>query len=99
MGHLMDASHTSLRDDFEVSSAELDAMADCACQDEACYGPRMTGAGFGGCAVALVQAHAAQAFSAQVAACYREATDMSSNILICKAAQGAEVVVGSSPVR
>lgn len=93
MGRLMDASHASLRDDFEVSSAELDAMVACARQDDACHGARMTGAGFGGCAIALVRADAARAFSAQVATCYREATDRKPGILICKAAQGAEIVV------
>ena len=98
MGCLMDASHASLREDFEVSSAELDAMVACAREDDACYGARMTGAGFGGCAIALVQADAARTFSAQVATCYREATDMDPNILICQAAQGAEVVVGSRSV-
>jgi galactokinase len=99
MGHLMDASHAILRDDFEVLSAELDVIVACARQDDACYGARMTGAGFGGCAVALVRADAAQAFSAQVATCYQNATDIEPNTLICKAAQGAEVVVGSRPVR
>ncbi len=59
----------------------------------------MTGAGFGGCAVALVGADAAEAFSATVAACYREATDIAPTIHICKAAQGAEVVVGSETAR
>ena len=98
MGCLMDASHASLREDFEVSSAKLDAMVACARQDDACYGARMTGAGFGGCAIALVQADAARTFSAQVATCYREVTDMDPNILICQAAQGAEVVVGSRSV-
>jgi galactokinase len=53
----------------------------------------MTGAGFGGCAIALVRADAARAFSAQVATCYQEATDRKPGILICKAAQGAEIVV------
>jgi galactokinase len=99
MGYLMDTSHASLRDDFEVSSAELDTMVACAREDDACYGARMTGAGFGGCAIALIQADAARAFSAQVATCYREAIDIDPNILICQAAQGTEVVVGSSSVR
>jgi len=68
LGQLMDASHASLRDDFEVSSRELDTMVACARQQESCYGARMTGAGFGGCAVALVQADAAHPFAAAVAA-------------------------------
>jgi galactokinase len=95
IGRLMNASHASLRDDFEVSSAELDAMAACARREDTCYGARMTGAGFGGCAVALVQADAAEAFSAQVAACYREETGITPNVYICEAAQGAEIVAGS----
>ena len=58
LGRLMNASHVSLRDDFEVSSQELDIMVECAHGHEGCYGARMTGAGFGGCAVALVDAGA-----------------------------------------
>ncbi|MEA3377443.1 MAG: galactokinase [Chloroflexota bacterium] len=92
MGRLMSASHASLRDDFAVSSRELDAMAACARRHDACYGARMTGAGFGGCAIALIRADAAQHFSSTVAACYREATGISPNIHVCQAAQGAEVV-------
>ena len=54
----MNASHVSLRDDFEVSSPELNVMAEVAERRSDCYGARMTGAGFGGCAVALVRADA-----------------------------------------
>ncbi len=54
LGALMDASHASLRDDFEVSSPALDRMVEIARAQPGCYGARMTGAGFGGCAVALV---------------------------------------------
>ena len=60
LGKLMIESHISLRDDFEVSSPALDAIVDWANADEACYGARMTGAGFGGCAVALVRAEDAE---------------------------------------
>ena len=56
LGELMNASHASLRDDFEVSSAALDQMAAQARRHPACYGARMTGAGFGGCVAALVAA-------------------------------------------
>ena len=94
MGHLMDASHTSLRDDFEVSSAELNAMVECARQQDGCYGARMTGAGFGGCAVALVRADAAHTFAAAVAACYQAATGITPNVYVCAATNGAEVVGG-----
>ena len=54
VGALMDESHVSLRDDFEVSRPELDAMVAIAREHDGCIGARMTGAGFGGCAVALV---------------------------------------------
>jgi galactokinase len=94
MGQLMNASHASLRDDFEVSSDELNAMVACACQQEACYGARMTGGGFGGCAVALVRAEAAHAFAAAVTAGYRATTGIAPNVYICTATNGAEVVQG-----
>ena len=55
-GQLMTASHASLRDDYEVSCPELDALVDIAVSTPGCYGARMTGGGFGGCAIALVRA-------------------------------------------
>jgi len=91
-GRLMNASHASLRDDFEVSSKELNAMVTCAQQEKTCLGARMTGAGFGGCAIALVRADAAQDFSEAVAACYRAQTDLTPNVYVCTATQGADVV-------
>ncbi len=92
VGRLMDASHVSLRDDFEVSSDELDAMVECARSEEGCFGARMTGAGFGGCAVALVDADAANAFADSVGDCYRSRVDISPQVYICVATDGAEVV-------
>ena len=56
VGQLMDASHASLRDDYEVSSPALDAMVTAMRRAPGVYGARLTGAGFGGCAVALVAA-------------------------------------------
>ena len=70
MGELMDASHISMRDDFEISREEMDTMVALAQGHIACYGARMTGGGFGGCAVALVNADHAQAFADTVAASY-----------------------------
>src|SRR5205814_7619268 len=58
-GALMAASHASLRDDYEVSCPELDAMADLAAELDGVFGARMTGGGFGGCVVALVEARTA----------------------------------------
>ena len=92
IGQLMIASHISLRDDFEVSSPALDAIVDCANAEAACYGARMTGAGFGGCAVALVKAQAAAEFAERVRACYAAATEHEPNITITSASKGAETV-------
>jgi galactokinase len=94
MGQLMNTSHVSLRDDFQVSSDELNAMVACAHRQEACYGARMTGAGFGGCAVALVHTEAAHAFADTVAARYQATTGIAPNVYICTATNGAEVVQG-----
>jgi galactokinase len=92
MGRLMDDSHTSMRDDFEISCDELNTMVVIARQEPGCYGARMTGGGFGGCAVALVRAGAAPAFAGRVAASYQQATSLTPSLYICEAASGAEVV-------
>jgi len=92
LGQLMELSHMSLRDDFEVSSRELNIMVECAERQAGCYGARMTGAGFGGCAVALVRQDAAEAFSAGVTAEYQAETSLKPNIYICTASNGAEVM-------
>ncbi|WP_099354894.1 galactokinase [Fredinandcohnia onubensis] len=60
-GRLLNASHTSLRDDYEVTGEELDTLAEAAWAQEGVLGARMTGAGFGGCAIALVEKDKAQA--------------------------------------
>jgi galactokinase len=92
LGRLMHASHVSLRDDFEVSSDALNAMIASALEAPGCYGARMTGAGFGGCAVALVQSEAAQPFVAEVTKGYHARTDIEPNIYICRATDGAALV-------
>jgi galactokinase len=92
LGQLMQLSHMSLRDDFEVSSRELNIMVECAEHQAGCYGARMTGAGFGGCAVALVRRDAAEDFSAGVAREYQAETGLKPNIYICTASNGAEVM-------
>jgi galactokinase len=92
LGRLMDGSHVSLRDDFQVSSDELNSMVTCARREDVCYGARMTGGGFGGCAVALVRADAAPAFAATVTTCYQAATGITPSVYVCGATNGAEVV-------
>jgi galactokinase len=96
LGQLMNASHESLRDDFEVTNAALNAIVECAQKEAGCLGARMTGAGFGGCAVALVKADQAQKFADAVTACYEAVSGIMPNIYICQAMKGAQVVVGES---
>jgi galactokinase len=93
LGALMDASHDSLRDDFEVSTDALNSMVDAARRHPACYGARMTGAGFGGCAVALVMAEAADSFVQFVEQVYNKNTGQTAKLYVCTASQGASIEV------
>jgi galactokinase len=90
LGRLMDASHDSLRDDFEVSGPGLDAIVDIARGAPGCLGARMTGGGFAGCAVALVQADAASAFTADVITRYGF-DGHTARIWLCEPSVGASV--------
>jgi galactokinase len=92
-GLILNASHASLRDDYQVSSPALDQIVECALQAPGCLGVRMTGAGFGGCAVAVLRTYAAEAFSAHVMQAYRELSGLVANVYICTAEAGASVVV------
>ncbi len=91
-GQLMNASHNSLRDDYEVSSRELNTIVEIAQAQSGCFGARMTGAGFGGCAVALVQKETATAFVENIRTRYRANTGVKPNIYICEASNGAETL-------
>ena len=93
LGRLLDASHVSLRDDFQVSSRELDAIVEVAAAHPACLGARMTGAGFGGCAVALVRDERAQEFVENAATAYTARTGLTPRVYVCRATNGAEIVV------
>ncbi len=99
LGHLMNESHVSLRDDFEVSSPALDVISDLARAAPGCYGARMTGAGFGGCAVALVEADEADAFVRSVEAAYRMRVDAEPSLYVCHPVGGAEVMFDASGPR
>lgn len=90
VGDLMNASHASLRDDFEVSRSELDTMVRLAQGHEACCGARMTGAGFGGCAVALVEG-AASDFAQDIARRYEAEVGLHPSVYVCSASQGASL--------
>ncbi|MEZ4670978.1 MAG: galactokinase [Anaerolineae bacterium] len=94
LGKLMDASHVSMRDDFEISGDALNAIVDAARREDGCYGARMTGGGFAGCAVALVDAAQAEHFATAVAGTYQNTTGLKPAIYVCQATNGAEVVSG-----
>jgi galactokinase len=78
-GKLMSASHASLRDDYEVSSAELDLMVELAGSCAGVFGARMTGGGFGGCTVNLVRTNEVESFSSFIAGEYRARTGIAAN--------------------
>jgi galactokinase len=88
-GALMDASHTSLRDDYAVSCPELEIMVEIARKQPGCLGARLTGAGFGGCTVNLVEEETAQAFVTNVAREYAKRTGRLPQIYPCRAMAGA----------
>jgi galactokinase len=90
-GRLMDASHASLRNLYEVSSSELDTMVELLRGRPDCYGARLTGAGFGGCAVALIDANAAEAAIPIVAEAYQARTGLTPTLYPTRAAAGAGV--------
>lgn len=92
LGELFNASHNSLRDDFEVTNDALNIMVECAREQSSCYGARMTGAGFGGCAVALVSEEKAGDFVQAVSAAYRQRSGLDANIYVCRASEGANVI-------
>jgi galactokinase len=97
MGELMAESHRSLRDDYEVSCAELDTMVDLAAGIDGVYGARMTGGGFGGCTINLVDARCAEEFKREIARCYEEATHLKPDIYVCATANGVEACKGVPP--
>jgi len=91
-GQLLNESHASLRDDFEVTNAALDLIVEIARTHPACYGARMTGAGFGGCAIALVKTRDVEKFSTYVTERYHQAAGLEPSLYAVKAGQGASLV-------
>jgi galactokinase len=92
LGQLMNESHSSLRDDFEVSSEALDTMVALATETQGCFGARMTGAGFAGCAVALVAAEWVDAFCPEICRRYQIATGISPSVYRARATEGASLL-------
>lgn len=89
-GELMTASHVSLRDDYEVTGPELDALAEAAWQVEGVLGSRMTGGGFGGCTVSLVKDEAIDRFIAFVGAEYEKKTGLKADFYVAEIGDGVE---------
>ncbi|WP_141502580.1 galactokinase [Paenibacillus luteus] len=92
-GQLMNGSHDSLRDLYEVTGEELDAMVAAARQVPGVLGSRMTGAGFGGCTVSLVHEDSVEAFKAEVGRKYNEATGLTADFYVCTIGNGVERLV------
>jgi galactokinase len=93
LGKLMYESHFSLRDDYEVSCRELDLLVEIAQRTDGVYGARMTGGGFGGCTVNLVQAEAVDEFAATTRREFARVTGSAPEVYVCIAAEGAGRVV------
>ncbi len=92
MGRLMNESHKSMDQDFEITNEQLNVLAQLAQAQEGCFGARMTGGGFGGCAVALVAADQATDFATAVSQAYDQQTNLQSSIYICQATAGAAIL-------
>ena len=108
VGELMYASHESLRDNFEVSTAELDLLVDLAREyadqdsdrgdsDQPIFGARMTGGGFGGCVVVLLKSNQVQSFSNFAAKKYESCTGIQPELFSSRPARGAHVIVNHKP--
>jgi galactokinase len=91
-GQAMKDCHVSLRDDYEVSCPELEALVVAANEVDGCYGSRLTGAGFGGCIVSLVSENAVAGFEQHVPQHYRAQTGREATVFVCSAEDGVAVV-------
>ncbi|MDO4550560.1 MAG: galactokinase [Planctomycetia bacterium] len=96
LGELMYASHDSLRDDYEVSCAEIDILVEIAREigkEGGVYGCRMTGGGFGGCAVALVETDKVDAIMDKILQDYKKKTGVTASLFVSRPARGAHVIL------
>ncbi len=91
-GKLMNASHISLRDNYEVTGKELDALVEASWKVEGVIGSRMTGAGFGGCAVSLVKGNKLDDFYSRVGAEYKNLSGLSADFYLFKPSDGAKEI-------
>jgi galactokinase len=91
---LMAASHASLRDDYQVSCPELDVLVEVALAQPACHGARLTGAGFGGCTVNLVETASVEPFTQVIMSGYQERCTRSAEVHVFEPSAGAHVLAG-----
>jgi galactokinase len=89
-GQLMNASHVSLRDDYEVTGVELDTLVETAWKQEGTIGARMTGAGFGGCAIAIVKDENVEEFVANVSSQYMDKIGFQATFYVASIGEGAK---------
>ena len=102
LGRLMYEAHASYRDDFEASCPEADILVNLARKEPGCIGARLTGGGFGGCTVNLVENQNATAFSSHLRDGYQKTTGIEADIYLCHASAGVHQVQGTQapkPVR
>ncbi|MBM6997037.1 galactokinase [Paenibacillus sp. DXFW5] len=95
-GELMNASHDSLRDLYEVSCLELDVMVEEARKIDGTLGARMTGAGFGGCTVSLVHEDSVERFVAEIGQAYKERTGLDGEFYVCGVGDGVHEMKGEN---
>ena len=88
LGRLLNASHKSLKEDYEVTGIELDTLAESSQKQEGCLGARMTGAGFGGCAIALVHKDKLDSFISNVQTAYEKAIGYKAGFFVCETGDG-----------
>ena len=88
LGRLLNASHKSLKEDYEVTGIELDTLAETSQKQEGCLGARMTGAGFGGCAIALVHKDKLDTFIENVQSTYEKAIGYKAGFFVCETGDG-----------
>lgn len=90
LGKYLYASHKSLKEDYEVTGLELDSLVDLASKEEDCIGARMTGAGFGGCAIALVHKDNVEGFIKNVGSAYKKIVGYEGDFFGCSSGDGVK---------
>lgn len=92
LGMILRAGNRALREEYEVTGPELDAITGAANAHPACFGARMTGAGFGGCAIAIVKEEEVDDFMAEVGSAYKKETGRDGEFILSEAGDGARLL-------